>query len=139
MLILLGNGENTETFSWPCGANSRTLTLTNNMGEQTVLDCENPLDAAAVIERWTESQDTSLQISGVVAKSYFGKWRQWADDGDVKNIRIELDETLANGGGHYTLPALLGSFEMGQEGKAGVTFTASISGAGPRVWTPASA
>ncbi len=137
-LIMLGDGATpTETFSHPCGANARSVTLTNNTGEEVTLDCTDPLGAPAALKRWTESQDTSMSISGRVAKESFATWRAWADSGDVKNIRVMIDETGADGGGYWTLPAILQGFEMGTEGKATMTFSADIVGAGSRTWTAA--
>lgn len=137
-LIMLGDGATpTELFAHPCGANARSVTLTNNTGEETVLDCDDPLDAPAALYRWTETQDTALKISGTVATQSFAMWREWADSGDVKNIKIMLDESAVNNGGSWQLPAILDQFELGTEGKGVVKFDATISGAGRRIWTDA--
>ena len=139
-LILLGDGApTTEIFAFPCGANARSVTLKNNLGEDTVLDCDDPLGAPAAIQRFLESQDTTMSISGRVAKGdSLAQWRAWADDGVEKNIRIMFDETSADGGGYYTVPAFLETLEWASEGKSSATFTASIMGSGTRVWTDAS-
>lgn len=137
-IILLGDGATpTETFAFPCGANARSVTFTNNLGEETVLDCDDPLGAMAAIQRWVESQDTQISISGRVAKSHIQVWRDWADQATEKNIRVQFDESAADGGGYYTVPAFLQSLEWGSEGKGTATFTASIMGSGARVWTAA--
>ncbi|TPW28610.1 hypothetical protein FJU08_17560 [Martelella alba] len=137
LVIQLGDGGDPETFAYTCGANTFGVTLTNNLGENTVLDCENPLDLPATIIRHLESQDTSCTISGMVTASAWPVWRQWADDGSEKNIKLFLDEPAANNGGFWTLPAFLGSLELSKENAGKVTFSASISGAGQRVWTDA--
>ena len=138
-LVMLGDGgDPTETFAFPCGANARSVTLKNILGEDVVLDCDDPLGAPAAIQRFLESQDTILSLSGRVAKGdSLSMWRAWADEGTEKNIRIMFDETAADGGGYYTLPAFLESVEWGSEGKSTATFSASIMGSGPRVWTAA--
>lgn len=136
-LILLGDGASPETFAFPCGANARSVTFTNNLGEETVLDCADPLGELAAIQRWIESQDTQLSISGRVAKGHIEVWRDWVDDGVEKNVRIQFDESGANGGGYYTVAAYLQQLEWGSEGKGTATFTATIMGSGPRVWTDA--
>lgn len=138
-LIYLGDGATpTEAFAWPCGANARSVTLTTNTGELEVLDCTDPLEAPSVLLRWSTSQDTSLQISGVVARESWDKWREWADSGLPRNIRVLMDIPAASGGGYWTLPALLTSLELSGEGKGKIAFTAQIAGAGQRVWTDAS-
>lgn len=141
MLILLGDGATpTEGFAFPCGANARSVTFTNNTGETVVLDCADPDGQVAAIERWIESQDTQLSISGTVAKEAFATWRAWADatenDG-VKNVRVTILNSAADGGGYWELPAILQSFEKSREGKAVTQFTATIVGAGRRTWTAA--
>ncbi|ETX26600.1 phage tail tube protein [Roseivivax isoporae] len=137
LVIQLGDGGDPETFAHTCGANTFGITLTNNLGENTVLDCEDPLDVPAVIVRHLESQDTACTITGMVTTEAWSTWRQWADDGVEKNIKIFLDESAANNGGFWTLPAYLASIELTKETSGKATFSASISGAGQRVWTAA--
>lgn len=138
LVIQLGDGgDPTENFAFTCGGNTFGVTLTNNLGENTALDCTNPLDVPAAIIRHLESQDTSVTISGMVTTEAWPTWRAWADDGVEKNIRINLDESAANNGGYWTLPAYCQQLELGKESSGKVTFTATISGAGQRVWTDA--
>lgn len=139
-LIHIGDGaEPTEAFSWLCGAKARSVTFTNNTGETETLDCTDPTGEVAAIQRWVTSQDTTLSISGQIATTSLPILRAWADDADPKNIRVVIDESAANNGGYWELPALLTSLEIGQEAaKDLATFTAEISGAGRRTWTDAS-
>ena len=138
LIVQLGDGATpTEAFAHTCGANTFGITLTNNLGENTVLDCDDPLDVPASIVRHLESQDTSVTLSGMVTIAAWPTWREWADSGSEKNIKILLDENAANNGGHWILPAYLGGLELGKETSGKVTFSATISGAGPRVWTDA--
>lgn len=139
LIIQLGDGEASETFAHTCGANTYGITLTNNLGENTVLDCDDPLDVPAAIVRHLESQDTSCTIAGMVTSEAWPTWRAWADDGSEKNIKILLDEALEDNGGHWVLPAFLQSVELNKANSGKVTFSATISGAGPRTWTDADA
>lgn len=134
LIIQLGNGGNPEEFAFTCGANTFGVTLTNNLGEVLALDCDSPLDLPAAITRHLESQDTSVSISGTVARKAWSTWRGWADDGLAKNIKMMLDESAADGGGHWIVPAILQQLELSKEGAKVVQFSASISGAGRRVW-----
>ena len=138
MLILLGDGASPEVFSYPCGASTRSVTYTNNTGEEVTLDCDDPLDTPAAVQRWSESQDTQMSISGRVATESLAMWRSWADAGTAKNVRIQWDHEAGDGGGYHELPAILQSLEMGVEGKATATFSATIVAAGKRTWTDAS-
>lgn len=136
-LVKLGDGASPEVFSHPCGINAQSVTLTNNTGEQAVLDCADPLGAISGIDRWTETQDTQLSFSGMMSTEAFDTWRAWIDGGTEKNIRIEAFNTTALSGGYWTLPAILQSLELGRENKGKVTVTATIVGAGARTWTDA--
>ncbi|KMW56977.1 hypothetical protein AIOL_001935 [Candidatus Rhodobacter oscarellae] len=137
-VIQLGDGaEQNETFAFTCGANSRNVTLTNNLGETTVLDCANPLDVVPTIIRYLESQDTSATIAGTVAMEAWPTWREWADGGTVKNVKLFMDESAANNGGHWIVPMMLQQLEFGNEGHGVVNFTANLQGAGKREWTDA--
>lgn len=138
LIVQLGDGADPEVFAHTCGANTFGVTLTNNLGENVVLDCDDPLDVPGAIVRHLESQDTSATISGMVTTEAWPTWRGWADDGTEKNIKILLDESAANNGGFWTLPAYLNTVELGKENSGKVTFSATISGAGSRVWTDAS-
>lgn len=138
LVIQLGDGATpTENFTHTCGANSFAVTLSNNLGENTVLDCTDPLGVPASIVRHLESQDTALTISGMVATEAWPTWRAWADNGTEKNTKVILDESAADNGGYWTLPAYLQQLELGKESSGKVTFTATITGAGQRVWTDA--
>ena len=137
LVIQLGDGADPEVFAHTCGANAFGITLTNNLGENTVLDCDDPLDVPPAVVRHLESQDTSATISGMVTTEAWPTWRAWADGGAEKNIKLFLDESAANNGGSWELPAYLASLELSKESGGKVTFTATISGAGQRTWTDA--
>jgi len=137
-IIQLGNGGTpTETFAFTCGANSFEVNLTNNTGEQALMDCTTPLDLPASISRWVESQDTSATIGGRIAKSSLATWLDWADGMTVKNVKMFFDESGANNGGYWIVPMLLTQFQISKSGSATVEFTASMQATGPRVWTDA--
>lgn len=142
MLISLGDGgDPTETFAHPCGANARNVTFTNNLGEETTLDCTDPIGQPAAIQRWIESQDSAISISGRVARESWDTWRQWIDapnnEAAVKNVRVELDNNVTDGGGYWLIPMLPQNFELGTEGKSTVSFSVDLVASGRRVWTDA--
>lgn len=138
LVVQLGNGGTpTETFAFTCGANSWTVTMENSTGETMMLDCTSPLDSPATMERWVESQTTAINMTGNVTTEAWDVWRAWCDTGSTKNCKIVFDESGANGGGHWIVPMILDSLELGKEGKGVVTFTASMSSSGTRTWTDA--
>lgn len=139
LLILLGDGGDPENFAWPCGANGTSVTFTNNTGETVTLDCTDPAGQPAALRRWVENQDTQLSIEGVLGTESISIWRAWADAGSEKNVRVQIDEPLASGGGHWELPMICTSLEFGTQGKGVATLSATLQGAGRRVWTDAAA
>lgn len=138
LVIQLGDGGTPEQFGFTCGTNSQEVALTNKAGETEVLDCDNPLDAPAVVLRYLESQDTSVNVGGTVTRKAWPKWRGWADGGEIKNVKVILDEDGDDGGGFWIVPAMLTELKLVKQGSAVVNFTATIMGAGKRVWTAAS-
>jgi len=105
-----------------------------------LLDCADPLGVQAYVTRWMESGDTELKLSGRVSREAFPTWRDWADatgDAARRNIQIEVDNNVTDGGGYWQLPAIMTSFELGTEGQSTMTMDMTIMGAGPRVWVDA--
>lgn len=135
--IALGDGADPEVFSFLCGANTRSIKLSNNTGEDVILDCDDPDSVVAAIVRWTESQDTEMTIAGRCAVGSGPMLRAWVDSGAAKNAQIRFLNSAALGGGYYTVPTILQGLELGKEGTATVTFSATLVGAGRRVWTDA--
>lgn len=138
LVVQLGNGASTEVFAYTCGSNSWTVTMENTTGEVMTLDCTDPLDNPASMERWTEAQTTSIKMDGTVTTQAFETWRLWSDSGSEKNVKVLFDESGANNGGHWIIPMLLSNFEMTKEGSGVVNFSATMVSTGPRVWTDAS-
>ena len=60
LIVQLGDGDDPEVFAHTCGANTFGISLANNLGENIMLDCDDPLDVPAAIVRHLESQDTVL-------------------------------------------------------------------------------
>lgn len=137
LLILLGDGGDPESFGFPCGAKARSVKYKNNTGEEVLLDCDDPLNTTAAIIRWTQSQDTEISISGRLSTEAVAMWREWVDSGKAKNIRVAAFNTAELNGGYHTLPAILQEVEWGSEGSDTVTLSATIVGAGRRIWTAA--
>lgn len=137
LIVQVGDGADPEVFGFTCGAKVFDITLTNNLGEDSALDCDNPLDVPAAIVRYLQTQDFSVTISGMVATEAWPTWRDWWGDGVEKNIRVLLDETLANNGGYYEGPAYLQTLNLTKSDSGKAQFTAQIAGAGQFVWTDA--
>lgn len=136
-VIALGNGGDPEQFAHPCGANVRSFSISNDWGQDVMLDCENPNTAPTSIDRWLNSSDSSISLSGRVARASWPEWQAWVD-GAVKNIEIQVMNNTTEAGGKYAMPAVISEFELGQDRKETVTFSATIIQKGARTYTAAS-
>lgn len=135
-LLLLGDGESSETFAAPCGFEQLSLTVNIATNETNVPDCADP-DLPA----WLVSSEVSKQMvlsgSGVLDTDAMQEWRDWLTAGGEKNVRWKTEGLKANGGGHYQAPGILAAYaENGQRGGLWqVSVTINLNG--KPVWTDA--
>lgn len=86
--VKLGNGATPEVFSVPCGFTSKSLTLTKNLTEVNLPDCDDP-DAVAWVGRDAESLSASISGEGVLAAESVETWLDaWEN---VDSISVEVD------------------------------------------------
>ena len=82
LIVQLGDGDDPEVFAHTCGANTFGISLANNLGENIMLDCDDPLDVPAAIVRHLAGLELSKQNNGKVTFSATisgaGK-RAWTD------------------------------------------------------------
>lgn len=109
--IYLGNGAVPEVFSVPCGFTEKALSISKDLIDTTVPDCDDP-DAASWLGRDVRTISASVNGSGVLAMEALATWRAWAVSSLTKNVRIELSGTGAQGGGYFTGAMHLASFEI---------------------------
>ena len=130
-----------EGFTAPCGFTNKGFELTAQTSDVNVPDCDNP-EAPAWVQRGVTSFSGQVTGSGVMAMGSADTWRNWFMSGAVKNVRVHINETAANGGGHYDFPALLTtlgkSVQLGSDGNK-VQQSVTIQSAGVVTWTPAAA
>jgi len=87
--ILLGDGDSPEEFVAPCGFTSKSLTLTKNLTEVNIPDCDNP-DAVAWTGRDAESLSASVSGEGVLAAEAVERWLEAVESIDSVSVRIEI-------------------------------------------------
>lgn len=136
MLIKLGDGAATEAFIAPCGFTSKSLSLSKNLNEVTIPDCDDP-DAASWVARDVESLTASVSGDGVLAAAAVQTWQDYFDSNDSKNVQITVE--FSTGTMMYVGSMHLESFEVSGESGNRIHVSVSLQSDGEMVgtWTAA--
>jgi predicted secreted protein len=93
MRVLLGDGATpTEAFTAPCGLTTKSLTVTQNLSEVNIPDCDDP-DAPFWIARDTVSLSVQVSGEGVLAAEAEDVWLDAAYSTESVNARVEIEFT----------------------------------------------
>ena len=88
--ILLGNDAEPIVYAAPCGLTSKSLTLSKNLEEVNIPDCDDP----TAID-WLGRDATSLSMSvsgeGVLAQTAVETWLDAAESADSVPVKVELE------------------------------------------------
>lgn len=136
MLIKLGDGAATEQFVAPCGFTSKSLSLSKNLTEITIPDCDDP-DAASWVGRDVESLTASVSGDGVLAAGSVQAWQDFFDSNDSKNVQITI--TFSSGTWTYLGAMHLESMEIsGEQGnRIQISISMQSDGEMTGTWTAA--
>ncbi len=137
--VYISDTDSPGVYTQPCGFTQKSLTLTAETSDTTVPDCTTPEDPA-----WTERGVTALSAAvngqGVMAMASLSTWRTWMLAGTSRTVRVEFNETLANGGGYYEGNAILQNLghavQLGADGNK-VQLTVDMVSDGEWTWTSA--
>lgn len=88
--ILLGNDATPIVYSAPCGFTSKSLTLTKDLTDVTLPDCDDP-DAVAWIGRDASTLSASVSGEGVLAKESAEIWLDAWENVESVPVKIELE------------------------------------------------
>lgn len=88
--VMLGDGSSPEVFTAPCGFTSKSLTLTKNLTEVNIPDCDDP-DAVAWVGRDAESLSASISGEGVLAAESVEDWLDAWENVDSINVKVEIE------------------------------------------------
>lgn len=134
-LVLLGDGATPETFAMPCGFTSKSFTLSNNLNEIEIPDCDDP-DAPFWTARDIQSMSAQISGEGVLAAEAVPTWSEARQNMDGVSVRIEIE--FSTGTLVYLGKFKFESFELGAESGGRVTINVSMQSDGEvtETWTP---
>ncbi|MBZ5760279.1 phage tail protein [Rhizobium sp. VS19-DR104.2] len=88
--ILLGNSASPVVYSAPCGFTSKSLTLSKDLTDVTLPDCDDP-DAVAWVGRDASSLSASVTGEGVLAAESVEVWLDAYEDVESVPVKIEIE------------------------------------------------
>src|SRR5690606_25091887 len=79
-------------YTAPCGLNQQSLTLSKNLEEVNIPDCDDPL-AVSWLGRDATSLSMSISGEGIVAESSIDAWLDAQENADSIPVKVELEFT----------------------------------------------
>jgi hypothetical protein len=125
-------------FVAPCALTTKGIDFSAETNDFNVPDCDDP-DAPTFTERVVSALSASVSGSGTLAMESLETWRMWLDSGLEKNIRVKIDAPLADGGGHWSMSAVITGFNVGANQGELATVELTIQSNGAWTWTDAAA
>lgn len=89
MRILLGDGGSPEEFTAPCGLTTKALTITKNLAEEAIPDCDDP-DAPNWLARDVQTMSAGITGEGLLAMESEAIWNAAAFSTEPLNVRLEI-------------------------------------------------
>lgn len=89
-LIKLGDTSSPQAFVAPCGFTSKSLTLTKDLTDIILPDCDDP-DAVSWVGRDVTSLSASVSGEGVLASESVDAWLRAAESTTAVNVEITIE------------------------------------------------
>jgi len=128
--VLLGSGSAPITYASPCGFTQRSMTISKNLEEVNIPDCDDP-DAVDWVGRDATSLSMSISGEGVLAEQSVEDWMDAVESIDSVPVRIEMEfptKTLT-----WTGLMQVESIESGASNGQRATLTVSMQSDGEMV------
>lgn len=133
LLVKIGDGEASESFSNLCGLNSKSLTINNSSIDVTTPDCTSPEGAL-----WTQT------LAGLknVSASGDGFFEDSTAEARANTIAMSADNSVnmqivVPDFGTYAGAFRISSLEFGGETEGGVTYSLALESNGAVTFTAA--
>lgn len=129
VLVKLGSGS-PLTYEAPCGFTQRSLTLTKNLEEVNIPDCDDP-DQVDWVGRDATSLSMSVSGEGVLAAESVETWlTAWED---VESVPVQIDIVFPSNTITWVGSMHLESIEIGANNGQRVTANVSLQSDGEMV------
>lgn len=137
LLIQFGDAAEPEVFAYACTINtSQDFTIEATTTDATEPNCEDP-DAPGWVLRAVDTLSAGINGAGTMDPVSFGVLRDHMLSGQPFNVRVLLDLTSVQGGGHFAGRYVMTSLALAKEGKGYVSTTVAMSSDGEIAWVPA--
>lgn len=137
MLIELGDDATPTVYAAPCGFTSKGATISKNLQEINIPDCQNP-DDPIWVGRDVQSQSCTITGDGVAAAESVPDW----DDAAMATASVPMRVTIDFGAGAGK-KVIEGNFHIDSEafaadagGRVTLAINATSDGAVTATWTP---
>jgi hypothetical protein len=134
MLIELGTPGTPITYAAPCGFTSKGVTISKNLQEVNIPDCDDP-DAPTWVGRDVLSQSATITGDGVAAAESVPDWDDAAMSTDSVPMRVTIDfgagKKVITGEFHVDSEA----YAAAQGGRVTLAINAVSNGPVTAVWT----
>lgn len=130
--VFIGDNSDPTVYSKPCGFTSRSVTLSKNLEEVNIPDCDDP-DKVDWVGRSATSLSMEIKGEGVLAVESFDIWlKTWENHGSsLVKIEFHLPNSIISWKGKMQASNL----EIGASNGQTVTLNVSLSSDGEMVRT----
>lgn len=133
--LLVGDGQETETFASPCGITSLTRQVQTNTNDVDIPDCDDP-DAFTWLGIDVVSKRMTLTFGGTLATEAIEVWDDWSMETELKNVRWYRNVT-SPAPGYFEGPAVLTDYQENSESRGRYQVSGTIIFDGKPTWTAA--
>jgi hypothetical protein len=137
MLIELGDDATPPVYGAPCGFTSKGVTISKNLQEVNIPDCDNP-DDPIWVGRDVQSQTATITGDGVAAAESVPDWDDAAMSTESVPMRVTIDFGAGSGKkvieGKFHIDSEAFAAEAG--GRVTLAINAVSDGAVTATWTP---
>lgn len=135
MRVMLGDDATPIAYAAPCGLSTKNLTLSKNLQEITIPDCDDP-DAVMWIGRDAQNLSATISGDGVAAAESVPDWNSAALSVDSVPMKVEIE--FSTGMKSFTGLWQVDNLTFGAEqgGRVTLSFNAQSDGEIVDLWTP---
>jgi hypothetical protein len=139
MLVELGDDATPTVYAAPCGFTSKGVTISKNLQEVNIPDCDDP-DAPTWVGRDVLSQSATITGDGVAAAESVPDWDDAAMSTESVPMRVTIDFGAGVTGGKKVITGKFHvdseAYAAAQGGRVTLAINAVSDGAVTAVWTP---